>query len=243
MHILKYRQQRRRLARHNVLNNFHSSNKIPPGLKVESDELMAFAIDTLGPVEFRPDPITGRGVFATEDIAPGEVTIAMQRLLGKAVAIMDEQGNELSAAELVSLIANKIAFAPEFGPEVYKLWAGNEFKRLEPSDPEIYKVHIGRIQKLVDDYAVFSPDNTLSLNTVERPSTYAWGLSPFLSRLNHSCVGANIESRYHDNWTFVRATKPIKKGEEILTQWIPVTTTLERRREDLTNRGKLRQRS
>lgn len=193
-----------------------------------------FTAEYLGPIQFRINSSSGRGVFATDDINPGDV-ILFQRTFAEVEGVIREydRGNGqlkqlLGCFELTGTIANKIAFAPELGPEVNKLWAGQDMKMLNDNHRENRKVNMDRIKKIVDIHAKSGDKGSTSLTTK-------------MEFVTHGCTRANIRTAHSSNWTLISATKFIKKGNELYNEWVDTSKIVDgRRKQALLNKiGKL----
>lgn len=189
-----------------------------------------FTTEYVGPLEFRPNS-TGRGVFAIKDIQPGDVILFQRDFAQTEGFVHDNQHPEaverqqLAYFELMGLVANKIAFSPELGPQIYKLWAGQELKTLEADDPEIGKVNIERIRGIVSLHQkLFVPTGKPCLTLK-------------MQFMNHSCTEANILTIHARNWVINTATKLIKSGQEICNDWVESIHTLDARRKQLIRHG------
>lgn len=230
-----------------TLCKFFNSSKIPqPGtITIPSLEgllnsyvtLDDFTPDYVGPIEFRPNSTSGRGVFATEDIQPGQVI-----LLHRTFAEVDgfgkfdlydepevEKRRVLGYYDLFGTITNKIAFAPELGPDVYKLWAGEAMRTLNVNDSENKKVNVKRIQEIIIRHKKYY---SATMNPAFTTSN--------MSLMNHSCTEANVMTSHVSNWIFNSATKFVRKGQEICYDWVNTCQrqTLEERRKQLEKFGK-----
>lgn len=195
-----------------------------------------FTAEYFGPLEFRPNATSGRGLFATEDIQPGDI-ISFQRPFAHCDGFIrddgfvpDENYNEsdrrqLEDYELSGIIANKIAFSPDLGPEIYKLWAGEELKILDANDPENRNVNIQRIRKIV---GIHSTTYSTNINAT---------LTPSIQFMNRSCTEANAIPNWTQNWIINRASKPIKKDQEILNNFGSSVPRLAERSQYAKDRG------
>lgn len=187
----------------------------------------------IGHIEFRRNSPSHRGVFATRDIAPGDILL-MQRTFAEIekrapsdplyTEILHESAKYLGYSELVEIIANKIALSPELGQDIYNLWGGVKFPPLEKSDPQNKLVDVGRISCIVRIHARFCGQN-------------CGDVTPKVALISHSCVDSNVYIHHGPGWCVVRAVRPINKGGELLTQWFNVASSLAYRKGELSKLG------
>ncbi|OXA64713.1 Protein STIP1 [Folsomia candida] len=196
-----------------------NSNRAQPDLPVGMmDRISEFR----GPIQLAKSKIgEGEGLFATQDLEPGEVLLVCRPFA--AVFVPSEEHktfslNSTTRAYLVGLIANKIRLDPELGRDIYTMWAGPDLKSLtENEDLKMTKVDITRIENICK----FNSTSVGSgVETGERfISTGVWISS---SKINHSCIDSNAMYRNHDSSLIMMVTtfKRVKKGEEILVSYV-----------------------
>ncbi|OXA61356.1 uncharacterized protein LOC110843626 [Folsomia candida] len=178
----------------------------------------------LGPIELGKSKICdGDGLFATEDLEPGTILLVGKPFSALYVPPEDKEAfllNTTTHSYHIGVIANKIWLDPDLGRDLYKLWAGPDLKPLlDNADPKITKVDIARINKICDYNVAFS------YGDLEKEETYiSEGVYPSASKINHSCIDANVIYAHHDSSLVMTITtfKQVKKGEEILMSYVDV---------------------
>ncbi|KAL2264246.1 hypothetical protein VTK26DRAFT_9022 [Humicola hyalothermophila] len=169
-----------------------------------------------------PSPHHGRGLFATRDIAAGEIVF-----VEKATLMPNQYDPARASAALYAMMVRQLCENPSLAGEVMELYPGEEigYKRSGMEGEMVDGVPI------VDVFLVegIRTKNNFSAprSTVEdtRPSLpegrMAKGLWVRGSYLNHSCVANTIRSFVGDV-LISRATRDIKEGEELFQQYVPV---------------------
>ncbi|OXA44798.1 uncharacterized protein LOC110857668 [Folsomia candida] len=176
-----------------------------------------------GPIVLQPSKIgEGDGLFATQDLEPGSILLVCKPFAAVFVTPKEKWTftfNTTPHEYLVGVMANKIWLDPHLGRDLYTLWAGPELKILTDKDSNVTKVDIARIENIyayncIEDFEVTDPSNE-----DEFISCGVWIPS---SKINHSCVDANVVCRHHDSGMVMMVTtfKKVKKGEEILMSYV-----------------------
>ncbi|XP_035711243.1 uncharacterized protein LOC110854505 [Folsomia candida] len=169
-----------------------------------------------GPLRLGPSSIgEGEGLFATQDLAVGTVLLVCKPFAGLYVKSKDTKAFSENASPheyLVGTMANKIWLDPQLGREIYTLWAGPELKSLKDDDPKITKVDIDRITKIYHaNFARADADAFISCGVWIPPS-----------KINHSCVDANVMIGHHETSLVMTVTtfKEVKNGDEIVASYV-----------------------
>ncbi|KAF2848569.1 SET domain-containing protein [Plenodomus tracheiphilus IPT5] len=171
--------------------------------------------------EIKDSPGRGRGLFATRDIGVGEIVMGE-----KPLCVVWGHESEAFTAMTYDLRDDKIRFSPvgltkaivqrlhsnpsqiEAVMDLYGDWQGDE-KGIEQSE-EGPAVDVFRVHDIMSRNA-FHPGNQFGNDTARNPSTGLWVYAAYI---NHSCI-ANAKKEYFGDLMLIRATRPIKKGEEI----------------------------
>ncbi|OXA44637.1 uncharacterized protein LOC110857736 [Folsomia candida] len=191
-----------------------------------------------GHVQLKKSKIcNGEGLFATQDLEPGTIILVCKPFAGLYVNPQEEKAFRESTTTkqfLVGVMANKIWLDPLLGHDLYALWAGPELKTLtDNEDTKMTKVDIARIKKIcnfnftenVVDKEDYDDDEA------EAEDFISCGVWIPVSKINHSCIDANVMFVHHDSTLVMMVTtfKKVKKGEEILMSYIDPFLPLEKR--------------
>ncbi|OXA64464.1 uncharacterized protein LOC110843117 [Folsomia candida] len=157
-----------------------------------------------------------QGAFATQDLEPGTILLVSKPFAGLYVRPEEKKTfllNTSTHEHLVGLMANKIRLDPDLGRDLYKLWAGPDLKFLTDKEDPVKKVDIARIRNICHfNTRGYKDDDTFISCGVYIPS----------SKINHSCIDANVMYHHHDVSLIMMVTtfKKVKKGEEILMSFV-----------------------
>jgi len=175
----------------------------------------------LGPVAIDSIRGRGRGVFTTKDISSGELLIASKAL---AIVFPDSSLNcsklwrevkKLGA--LREQVGDLIKQEPGIASQIYDLYAGPHLGYFEtPAEiaaKTIELIDMERIERICSF-------NAFQGSVQGYKSETCFGLWYFPSFINHDCLGANARWTVFKNFMFVRAFKPIAKGEEVLISYV-----------------------
>jgi len=140
--------------------------------------------------------------------------------------------------ELAAIMARRIVAEPDFGKEIYELFAGPEFPPADRLDEVSLKTaDMDRIKGIIElnAFSTGEPfgdsqeekDTSSKVNEVFRSGTGLWTIPSFF---NHSCVGGNIQ-RFHIGDIMVVRSKDfiIRKGTELVFTYVPMTESFEKR--------------
>ncbi|OXA44970.1 uncharacterized protein LOC110857289 [Folsomia candida] len=174
----------------------------------------------------------GEGLFATQDLELGTIILFCKPFAGLYVNPEEEKAFKQTTPTnqyLIGIVANKIWLDPQLGRDVYALWAGPKLKTLtDNEDPKMRKVDIVRISKIC--HFNFTGNN-LDEDVTDCEDFISCGVWIPVSKINHSCIDANVIYFHHDTSLVMMVTtfKEVKKGEEILMSYINPFLPLERR--------------
>lgn len=170
-------------------------------------------------------PLHGRGLFATRDLAPGDLV-----LVEKAALMPNQYSPTRASAALYASMVRQLCDNPSLCSSILPLFPGDDF-------PYSYAADGRSPGDIVDNHPiidVFQAEGirtkncfSLPLATVlaTRPSMpdnlLAKGLWVYSSYMNHSCVPNTMRS-FMGDLLISRATRHIKKGDEIFQQYCPV---------------------
>ncbi|OXA54191.1 uncharacterized protein LOC110850500 [Folsomia candida] len=199
----------------------------PPDMHKPQPDLPVGMIDRIseyrGPVELGPSKIgEGEGLFATQDLPVGTVLLVCKPFAGLYVKSTKKKEFSLSTNPykyLVGTMANKIWLDPLLGRDIYALWAGPELKSLtDKNDPKITKVDIARLTKICSFNVT---NNNFTREDIDAFISAGVWISP--SKINHSCVDANVMYPHHETSLVMMVTtfKEVKKGEELVSSYVP----------------------
>ncbi|KAI7913537.1 hypothetical protein M9X92_009403 [Pyricularia oryzae] len=171
--------------------------------------------------EERPSATHGRGLFATERIAAGELVF-----VEKATVMPPQYDEERSSAALYAGLVRRMLDSPTLARRLCRMHAGD------------YAHATGREGQVVDGAAVvdvFHAELLRVRNCFSAPLATAAGLRPGLARqppsarglwplaaaMNHACVASTVRAFVGDVF-ITRALRDIEPGEELTQQYVPV---------------------
>jgi len=184
----------------------------------------------IGPVEVREAPGKGRGLFATRDLAPGELVLVCAPLL---YAASEGEGDIPSTEEMAARLETE-ALGATARAWLAGLHAGDEYASPKPLPPlgaplaaggdaaTLTEEEVAREARFavcaLNVYGEEAQDLAASAARGEGASGHL-GLWPEFALLNHSCAPNAA------NWTVgdrmvVRAAAPIPKGGEVLINYL-----------------------
>lgn len=170
----------------------------------------------VGPISVRSVKGKGRGIFATQDLAPGELIMG-----SRALAIVFPDSNPASSSRLLreikklgslrESVADLIRKDSTFAAQVYDLYAGPGLGYLET--PAENLIDMDRIERICSF-------NAFQGSVLGYASENCFGLWYLPSFLNHDCLGGNARWTVFKNFMFVRVIKKIRKDEEVLISYV-----------------------
>ncbi|CAB4407767.1 unnamed protein product [Rhizophagus irregularis] len=196
-------------------------------------------------IEVRPIKNKGRGWVAKQDI-PSHSLLMVSKAFhvvyenevppGLSFNWVNRSINTPAQSELITFITQKITADPNLGRELYKLYAGSNYRfENELEDQEALSVNVDRIENIVK-YNAFNPDDLWSLSKKPESSKGA-GLWILPSYFNHTCLDFNTDRIFWGDLMFVRTICPIKKGEELTFSYVDPMLAGEERLRSLKSFG------
>ncbi|KAI1206533.1 uncharacterized protein F4807DRAFT_438339 [Annulohypoxylon truncatum] len=183
------------------------------------------AADFIVNTKIGESPGKGRGLFATKDIATGELVMCE-----KAFCVVWGHDKEALTAVTYDSRDDRIRISPvglrksivqkllsndsqiEKVMDLYGDYQGDGSESFRTEDGPI--VDTFRVHDIVSRNA-FSPGSQFGEEDASNASTGLWVRAAYI---NHSCV-ANIEKEYVGDMMILRASRPIKSGEEIFHRY------------------------
>lgn len=177
-----------------------------------------FTINT----EIKDSPGSGRGLFATRDLRAGEIIMGEKPLCvvwgheSEAFTAMtyDLRDDKIrfSPVGLTKAIVQKLHSNPSLIKPVMQLYSDwqDDGETAPEQTAQGPIVDVFRVHDIMSRNA-FHPGNQFGHDTARTPSTGLWVHAAYV---NHSCV-ANAKKEYFGDLMLLRATAPIKQGEEI----------------------------
>ncbi|KAI8932506.1 hypothetical protein NX059_010688 [Plenodomus lindquistii] len=171
--------------------------------------------------EVKDSPGRGRGLFATRDLGVGDIVIGEKPLCvvwgheSEAFTAMTydfrDDNIRFSPVGLTKAIVQRLHSNPSKIKDFMDLYGDwqSDGKAFEATD-EGPVVDVFRVHDIMSRNA-FHPGNQFGNDSARNPSTGLWVYAAYI---NHSCI-ANAKKEYFGDLMLMRATRPIKKGEEI----------------------------
>ncbi|XP_035707135.1 uncharacterized protein LOC110848474 isoform X2 [Folsomia candida] len=167
--------------------------------------------------------IPGRGVVARQDIAKGTIILTTRAF--EIIFDTDDEDDDLENA-----IAQRMRLDSKLIPTVYQLHAGKEMgclfasyitnsenhhksKNNDNNDGTTMKIDLKRIEKICTMNSFGNSKNSSGYGHNSR------GLWVRASFFNHDCIAFNAMWKVLGDFLFVRTTKDVKKGEEVLISY------------------------
>lgn len=196
-------------------------------------------------IEVCPIKNKGRGWVAKQDI-PSHTLLMVSKAfhvvyenevpLGFSFDLINGSINTPTQSELITFITQKIMADPNLGREIYKLYAGPNYRSENKlGDQEALSVNVNRIENIVK-YNAFNPDDLWGLAKNpggETEGCKGTGLWVLPSYFNHTCLDFNTDRIIWGDLMFVRTICPVKKGEELTSSYIDPMLAGEERLEKL----------
>ena len=182
----------------------------------------------LGNVAVGVSPQHGNGLFATRDIAAGDVIF-----VEKATFMPNQYEPERASASLYATMVRQLYANPSLAASVLHLYGG-DYKRTGAEGTiidgvPVVDVYLAESIRLKNCFS--APLSTLENTKVNTPNdVMAKGLWRFASYLNHSCVPNTMRSFLGDMF-ISRAAHHIRAGEELFQQYVPVKADTRARQE------------
>lgn len=205
-----------------VQENLHGSydlTKIRSGLSQKRPRVDAATF--LGNTQIKDSSGRGRGLFAVRDIAIGDIIMGEKPFCcvwgheSEAFTAMtyDLRDDKIrfSPVGLTKVIVQKLLSNPsQIKPiaDLYGDWDGGKHANIPIQDSAI--VDVFRVHDIMSRNA-FHPGNQFGGDNARNPSTGLWVHAAYI---NHSCI-SNAKKEYFGDLMIMRATRPIKAGEEI----------------------------
>ncbi|KAL2199451.1 hypothetical protein P885DRAFT_31246 [Corynascus similis CBS 632.67] len=166
----------------------------------------------------------GRGLFATRDIAAGELV-----LVEKATLMPNQYEPTRASAALYALMVRQLCDNPSLAGPVLGLYDGGYARSgVEGTLVDgVPIVDVFLVESIRTKNCFSSPRSTLEDTRPSLPDgRFAKGLWVYASHINHSCV-ANTMRSFVGDMLISRATRDIKEGEELFQQYVPVRTVVD----------------
>ncbi|CAP60185.1 uncharacterized protein PODANS_1_5000 [Podospora anserina S mat+] len=171
--------------------------------------------------EVKASPLHGRGLFATKDLAPGDLVFAE-----KATLMPNQYEPMRASAALYALTVRQLLDNPSLCKSVLQLYPGEMTYERNPLEGTLVDgvpvLDVFVIEGLRNKNCFSVPLSTLEdTRPTAQEGRQAKGLWVHASNLNHACVPNTLRSFLGD-MLISRATRHIKAGEEIFQQYVPV---------------------
>ncbi|RUS14758.1 hypothetical protein BC938DRAFT_477237, partial [Jimgerdemannia flammicorona] len=233
-----------RFGRYNIVNIVHEARSTSPPILDHAEYI--------GPVRVAQIPGRGRGVIVTRDVEEGTLLMCCKAF---SVAFKNEvKDNRLNLPanytndpkpHLVAKIFLRLRKEPWAASELANLPQPVSAMALDPSiPPQVANViNIVNANFIVpdEDTAMMRPRTVQAINIlpdirVGRQPPDGAGLWTFPSFINHSCLDNAVHVTFGD-MMFVRAARPIARGEEVLLAHVAPFVPYDLRVEYLRRRG------
>ncbi|CAG8503146.1 14254_t:CDS:2 [Ambispora leptoticha] len=146
--------------------------------------------------------------------------------------------NEATSTELLTSIVQKLRAEPTLAREIYDLYAGPESIHTASSEKISSKsMNVERIEKIIFYNAFQSEFFWKIFNQKTDHGCFGSGIWIKPSYLNHSCIDTNVHRIFLGDLMFVRAQRPIKKGEELILSYMDPVEPFEKRTKTLQQFG------
>ncbi|KAM7193872.1 hypothetical protein V8F33_007558 [Rhypophila sp. PSN 637] len=173
----------------------------------------------------QPSPHHGRGLFAARDLSPGDLV-----LVEKASLMPNQYSPTRASAALYASMIRQMCDNPSLCASILPLHPGDDLPYSYPENSP----SPGDIIDSVPIIDIFQAEGIRSKNCFSLPlatvlatrpsmpdNLLAKGLWIHTSYMNHSCVPNTMRS-FMGDLLISRATRHIKKGEEIFQQYCPI---------------------
>ncbi|CAG8575219.1 9439_t:CDS:1 [Ambispora leptoticha] len=145
---------------------------------------------------------------------------------------------EATNTELLTSIVQKLRVEPTLAREIYDLYAGPEsIHTTSPGKISSKSVDVERIEKIIFYNAFQSEFMWEIFNQKIDHGCFGSGIWIKPSYFNHSCIDTNVQRIYLGDLMFVRAQRPIKKGEELTLFYTDPVEPFEKRTKTLQKFG------
>jgi tetratricopeptide (TPR) repeat protein len=164
-------------------------------------------------------PHHGRGIFAARNIAAGELVFCE-----KAGQMPNQYEPTRASAALFAKMTHQLFDNPSLAPKVLALHGGDYVRSgLEGTIVDgVPVVDVFLLESIRTKNCFSSPLSTLEETKPDSPpGRLAKGLWTYASHMNHACT-ANTHRSFLGDLLISRATRPIRKGEELFQNYIPV---------------------
>lgn len=209
--------------------------------------------DYVGPVKVVDISGKGRGLVATKDIKMGTLLMVSKALastlnpkatLGFEIHANNSVNLTRRSAAVVSQLTEMLMKNPKtYDAIIYNLSTGeNPRKNVQLfCDPDTKKEPICDVEviKAIDHcnaFGIYSSDHEQQLYSFSGDHKTGGGLFVLPSFMNHSCT-PNVFHYYYNDVLVIYSAKKLKAGEEILTSYVPINESYEKRSEMLKQRG------
>ena len=163
----------------------------------------------------------GRGIFAARDFKAGDLIFAE-----KCALMPNQYEPSRASAALYAMMVRQLFDNPSLAREVFKLYPGELGYPESGLEGELVDgvpvVDVFRVEGIRTKNCFSAPLSTFEDTQPNRePGAMAKGLWAYASYMNHSCVPNTMRSFLGDV-LISRATRGIRKGEELFQQYVPV---------------------